>query len=433
MKKSNKKKRFKEKFTEDWHKQGQCSRAVKFIIPQPDDPSISSEDAIAIQEVDKLRLAMNSTVNALSRQIYNSLQDGLLDYKTLSGYKFPAFLKDEDKNKKWLDGLGLGLERQKRSATKHAVRLYVGYHKRNKELPSRVCVLKPNKSIIFEDGVIKDLTPDAQEGYLEFKTLGIKGAKVKVPYWIPTGLMRNKLFLPKDLAGWLDKRNGKLIFIGRAKVPINWKYKPQDALGFDLNLSQDNWITFDPPIGDVTKISRKRPQYFVAKLKSLNNKINDKETRHPERRKLRLQLQRTHAKFKKALHPILDLCRYAEKHKMLLCIDNLSCGARTGSFGQDHIIDMIVTYCENNEVPFVQVPTHYTSSLCPKCFCWGDRNGDDFYCPSCDKHSCSHEIAAAMIRHFGMIMWKHGEEALNEEIDRLKGRRKKKPRKKSRK
>ena len=398
---------------------------------------------LLVNKFNKFEKTCRNGVNYFSSILLQGLKDGRWSLKDVGKKNFQDVLRKAEECIEFFARFNLTVPRVQRSVCSLAIRFYKGYKQRNKKLPKRAPFLKENKAMFFCDGVISGLQYYGDDGKkkrlksvvydevkknnkyelkgeLDLKTFGDKQLKVlfRIPY--TKGMVHKIQYLATSPGGNIDKKNGRIVFV--VKVPFKWKYQPetdQNVLGFDINKNKDNFIYFSEAIklygSDKSSQTFKhgRNSYVLnleAKLKELNNIVNSKEFDTYRRRRIRKAIKKRHRQLNRIYAPICQsIIDFVVSKKMLLCIDDLSCGANHGSFGQDKIVPLLTTLCENQRVPHVVVPTPYTSKVCTNC---GEKSEDR---PSHDELICkncgplhAHNNAAQNIKKWGWNIWQEG-------------------------
>lgn len=405
-------------FSKEWVEDPSKNRAVNFVLLcDKNDPNYL--------HLVNLYYGLNRASNYLSKVMFRKLADEKFDRTLLRNEKFIDTLKDEFQDM-LIDDHGLYYARLRRSAATLPYRFYKGYAQRGKaikkKMPARPPSLDDKKAVFLRDQIFKDLTPEEKEfGTFRITVPGIlangKYPKIEVPYAV-VGSPENKLCMSSEPSGSLKIRKGRFVFCTRAEVSYKWAYQPIGSIGFDINKAHDHFLVFS----DAVEINGKSSNIFPATsemirlqddIRNLMKKTKEAPT-STVRRPLRKEWKRKHDKLKAVCVPV---CRavvdHAMKHKLLVSIDDLSCGAKTGTFGQDKVVTLMHTMCENRRVPFVRCPTPYTSKICSECGGFGSTadDYDTFYCDNCDCQINRHINAAAVIADRGMAIWEDGIEA----------------------
>jgi transposase len=203
------------------------------------------------------------------------------------------------------------------------------------------------------------------------------------------------------------------VFVAQLQKNVDAQYDPVDFLGFDINLEKGCWLVFNKNHDELNKYMNMPEDIkdLVQKIKEQNKILADKRLpvkqriyRTKQRRKQRYVWKEMHKelnkKCRKIAQEIIDLCI---KNKYCLCIDNLASGEKNGTFGQDHLVELLKTMCENQRAPFYSIPTPYTSQTCSECGYKDakNRNRNSFKCLKCYYDDDSHSNAAKNIANFG--------------------------------
>lgn len=420
----------KEKFNDKWSTSPTKKRGVKFMLAPTDEQH---------QTMLEYQVRHKEAVAHMAAVILKKLQDGSVTQEQIEPQRNSKFAdslwKTEDKH--LTKTLGLTKSRQKRGACFLALRFFRGYLKRNNKLPKELPRLRHTKATYLEDGIVKDKSKGKAEGIFRMSVHG-RGEKKKAPhididYTIPKGMMYKKSHVPDDFGGNLVRSGDKWWFTAVATIPFEWQYEPEQAIGFDLNKTPKFFITlsekikFDGEERDTLPHSKAITSH-AKKLTKLNEEIKDETLTSKQRRAVRKKWHKAHLKMERLCKPYCDqIISQAKEKKALLCIDDLSCGARTGSFGQDKVVSMLTKMCEDQGVPYIAVPTPYTSKVCNKCKAKGERpNPDVVECPNCGTVAAHHN-AAKNIAEWGMKIWKEGEAPFRKWRDKLYKTNKKTP------
>jgi hypothetical protein len=238
-------------------------------------------------------------------------------------------------------------------------------------------------------------------------------------------------------------------------------YIPAGIKGTDFNRDPESWIS----LSDGTKIARNNElQTWVAQLDVMSQFVNkdkynivpdrqfrrgkvipnpdgsrktihdydipsvdkkiakwakegihiDKEMIPLTRRKQRKLVKRLHAKINnkalKIAQSIIDDCI---ANKLILGIDDLSCGGQTGTFGHEHIKDSLIDLAEKKGVPYYAVQTYYTSQRCMSCGCIDKNNRptkksyNEFKCINCGYTSDAQINAAENVAYFTQQLYEN--------------------------
>jgi len=303
---------------------------------------------------------------------------------------------------------------------------YISYVSRNKKLgrliPKRQLGFSTTKGTFIRKAIFKNnniLIP-CNGGNINKKSG--KQQFLKIPYKILYDKNNKKEISTKEVSGNLlyNKLSNEFLFIVKSDLKIVWLYQPQKFLGIDINKNKDNYITFSESLNDIQKIVRPilinklcKTLRFLNQLllKDGKNKINTKQRRH-----IRRAWFNTHKQIKNKLSQIAShIIDHAIKNKICLCIDTAWTGASNGEYGQE-ILTILVEKCENMGVPFVLVPSPYTSQRCASCGEQHIRNTktNKYYCSGCGYEECADINGAKNIVYFGEKIWNDGYEAFKE-------------------
>jgi transposase len=226
---------------------------------------------------------------------------------------------------------------------------------------------------------------------------------------IPCKVLYNKELHKKEISGNLiNNNNNTYIFAARGKCPINWLYVPIASLGIDINKSPQNFVTLSNNI----KIPHNELIIKQCKtINTLNRLLKDKSgstIKSKKRRHVRRAWKNVHRALLKSVSKIVNnIINDAIANKLLLCIDTANTGAKNGTYGQDKFISLLINGCENKGIPFVLVPTFFTSQRCSICGQQGKRKGEAFTC-ICGAFLDADINAAKNIADFGTHIWNNG-------------------------
>jgi transposase len=203
------------------------------------------------------------------------------------------------------------------------------------------------------------------------------------------------------------------VLLPRVEIDIVWDYIPVTTVAFDINMDNTQAMTLSEPIdifGTITnKIARPTEALELQnRISRLNKRLGDKLNRK-ERNKIRDAIKRYHRKHVRIWTPyIQEILQHVRDKQGLFCIDDLSCGADSGTFGQDAIVEASQQLCEDTSTPFVLVETPYTSKMCHICLQLGNRPDPDTFI--CLEHGIidGQENGAKVIAQRGMRIWEIG-------------------------
>lgn len=218
----------------------------------------------------------------------------------------------------------------------------------------------------------------------------------------------------------------------KAAVPIlvDTKYEPIGFIGFDINQTPMDWITFDDGekiarpdemsalirknnilTKEVNKKKKRKKDIEKAKAKPKSKQEDDiKDINTKQRKKKRLEKDKVLIAIQKSTRPFaLQIINKAQSEKMGIAIDKINTGATGGEFGQ-YISEYVQLLCEDMRIPFYVSPSPYTSMTCSKCqyIDKKNRNADKFHCLRCKHSEDSHVNAANNIRKVGEELYEYG-------------------------
>lgn len=299
----------------------------------------------------------------------------------------------------------------KRQIIRPVLERYKSYLLRNKRLPNYSIAIKQKDLAVYDGCVFLD----KHDRKLEFRFHPVKDKDpVSVPYEYAGTMGKYENYLSDKPGGQLNFRANRAFYTARATIPVTWKYQPKDFVGFDCNKSKETFLTWSKPIiffGDELKVLKKthskleRVFSIEKSLKELNG-IENKKSKI--RRKIKLKHKYHEKEYVLIVKEILD---YFESNNFGIIIDMLSCGARTGTFGQDKLCSLLVRECENRGIPYILCPTPYTTRLCNVC---GHLHGKielsvrKFDCQGCGIELNRDDNAAKNIEARGKLIWELG-------------------------
>ena len=313
---------------------------------------------------------LSGDITKISRyDIYH--KDGIREPKDDHGrfYSAADYVREVLDDTDIFDGAREKCQSFKRMFLYYVMERYTSYFKRNGSDKIPTIVIKQNKSLYYkESGFIK---VDLENSKLVVTTLY---GEIDVPFKYSL----KSEHLKKEGKNKEIKVGGNFVigqnaFVAKVDFEKNVLYDPKSVLSFDLNKTKSDWIVFN----DSTKIVPcKDIEKLIDDIRILNTSL-DKDKKKPiskrafrtkERRKIRYNWIEKHKQLNALISIIVNqICEKAIKSKSLLCIDSVTTGQKNGTFGQDHLIKLLVTRCENKGIPFYVVPCANTSRRCSKC------------------------------------------------------------------
>ena len=331
--------------------------------------------------------------------------EGIMKYDLTEAQFIKTFLKEETAP---FDGLRVS--KHLRSLYKQVVRKYRGKAKRDrgsgkKKKPLKDCasyISQRANTVVASDGFfswpdkvinneIKFKNINGEHCSFDFRTSSKKKGIEKNALKYLSKMDPTKhfgatvIFTPKHLQ---NKLNTIASVVASTDTDLTFAYDPVGWVGFDLNLSEkfDNWIYFSEPVFGENKIAKsqhkniieieKRLSYFNS-LINIPKKVKDRKINSKTRGKLRLKVQELHKLHEKAIagskFPSSDLtivealCNYAEENQKGVAIDSVKSGSANGTFGQDKIPNLVISECQKRRIPYILVPSFYTSRRCVEC------------------------------------------------------------------
>lgn len=344
------------------------------------------------------------TVDNLIRSTLDRIKDGTYPEDAFERKELHrAIQRDEAKYLK-SDEVDFQLERLRRSACMKAWEMLRAVYKRfNNKVPDSPPRLRNSKTVSLKDGAVTDLSLRKKEGEKGFRksappknafvftlhgALKVDGKrcndpKVEIPYEVMKGSHKNKKWMERGFGCNLKFKDGHWVVAAAAWIPFKWSYVPTASLGFDLNETPEDFITFSD---GAVFAADDRLLRCIARLDDLNAQLRDKTRKFiknsSERSAVRHKVFLAHRRLRRLCQAYCQrIIDKAVAAKAVLCIDDLS--LKSGSFGQEHIIDTLQQMCEDAGIPFVLMPTYHTSKMHNGCKRWAER-------PTTAQGVCSH-------------------------------------------
>lgn len=296
-------------------------------------------------------------------------------------------------------------ESLKREMLMYVLERYSGYFQRNGNTKVPTISIK-GKGLYLNDRVAKI---DTNKKTLTIPTLY---GTFELKY---NHSLKHEFLTHKKYGGNLNIK--QRCFVAAIDVPFVQKYQAECYLGFDLNKCEKDWVV----LNDGTKISAPdNISEAFDRIRELNRSLDqDKKLpvkqrryRSKQRRKLRLQWKREHRNLRRMILRIAEeIIQLAISKRAHLCIDSVKTGQRMGTFGQDHLIPLLQTMCENMGIPFHVVPCKNTSRRCNKCgYVHKDNRVDTetFVCQSCGVRLDAQENGAKNVAYQGSRLFEAG-------------------------
>ena len=172
----------------------------------------------------------------------------------------------------------------------------------------------------------------------------------------------------------IKKRGKHHRFTMQHKRYVHFDYIPEDFVGFDINRSPENWLTFaDLKDDKIWVIELKGEAAELVERRRLLNRDVDNNNRErmksSQRKPLRYELKKVLPKRQKKLirKIFIPILTNLKKEKKGLAIDGCAAGGRSGSFLQDTINKTLPLLCEDMGVPYEVVDPRGTSQTCSAC------------------------------------------------------------------
>lgn len=255
----------------------------------------------------------------------------------------------------------------KRGLVTYVLERFVGYGTRNKHKKI------PRIRIHGKSYYLKDTSAKVD---LDNKTLTVPTlyGTITMTY---KGSIKEDLFLEKQNAGKCTGGNIVIrqgCYIAAVEASSTILYNPTNVLGFDLNKTEQDWVCFNDgekiSLPDDVGVSFEEIKQLNTYLdKDKKKKTSKREYNTKQRRPKRLSWEKEHNRVKNLIYRnvVLKIVDKAIANKSLVAIDSVKGGATLGTFGQDHLIPLLQTECENRGVPFYVVPCKNTSRRCSEC------------------------------------------------------------------
>ena len=214
---------------------------------------------------------------------------------------------------------------------------------------------------------------------------------------------------------YIKKQN---CIVTQVRIPFEPIYDPQGVLGTDFNKSTNDRIV----LSNGYKIAATDRQLELERqikevnkiLKEKDGPVNNRTMNSKKRRTLRKKQKSLHAAalnaYRESVQEVVDI---AKNNQLLLCIDTVKTGQDLGTWGQDKIIPLMITICENSGIPFYAVPCANTSKRCPHCGYIPPEKGqnknrpstNEFKCQECSYEEDAQLVGALNIAYFGKEMY----------------------------
>jgi len=381
-----------------------------------------NQETMLLEILNGFKKAVNDSLEIIHDK-YNNQEISLDDLKPKRA-KFPDDFTRE-LMPKFQERFGWNKQAPAKAISFKAIEMYSSRAKRfKKKSITSPPKIKNGKSIQIQSSGVVKISNDIFSYYLkDNEWLSIPFTIPEAAQWKIETLKRNYSLNTKGewfKGGNLIRYNsGRWEYVMVLLIDFEWAYLPQASLGIDLNRHKDNSIVFSQSINEKIKLSLSPAcQNAIQGLNELNKEWKEKYDRkfpserltQARRSAIRFKIQRKHAHFLKIIRPIVDSWfPFIKENRFLLCIDNLTAGANMGSFGHDKIIKYLQKRCYEERIPFVLVPTAYTSQMCLGCDAQLDRETHDkTQCPNCHSAFDAHISGAKNIARFGLIIWKEG-------------------------
>lgn len=322
----------------------------------------------------------------------------------------------------------------KRQLIRPVLERYISYKKRFRKLPKHPIAIKP-KNIAIYDGCV-EMDKISKNIILRYHPKD-NSQYISMPYGFCGTMGKKEKFISEKPGGQLVFSKNRTFFTVRANIPFKWQYQPQSFIGFDCNKSKETFLVFSKDIelfGQKLRVLKKthsclkRALSLEGQLAVLNkikldkiqlkkDKIQlkkDKIKKSKIRNKIKLKHKHHEKSYLILVYEILD---YIEKNQLGIAIDALFVGGKTGSFGHDKLIKLLIREAENRCIPYVEVPTPYTTRVCSECGHLHDTiplEVRKFVCVNCKIELSRDYNSARNIEKRGAEIWELG----TEEVDK---------------
>lgn len=250
--------------------------------------------------------------------------------------------------------------------------------------------------------------------------------RISLNFFVPTrqkDLVTNSDFTREDdrRGGWVTRRYDKKSKCNKYFMTIlvvheyDTVYIPEGTLSFDFNKRKDVFLVFS----DGTKIGRDESMEFLIKENNDVNKEFRKSQGKDSSRNRALNIKRIemHKLLKQRMSTLVNdiIHNKVIPNKLLVAIDDLTDKKNT-SFGQYEFKEILIKELIRLKIPFVLVPTPFTSKICSYC---SDFVNGKFYlverpspeimrCTNCGKVCDADENAANNIAIDGEYLFYNG-------------------------
>jgi predicted RNA-binding Zn-ribbon protein involved in translation (DUF1610 family) len=288
---------------------------------------------------------------------------------------------------------------------------YCAYYNRNKKIPNNPIQFRENCSIFWKDGGIRLLNDNT----LTVKTFDTSIIEVSYTIMNHDNEKAQTMEILKECGGNLIRKTGSpWHFVLQCQKNFAWQYEPEIFLGIDVGKKKEDFIHMSN--GRFWSCPDEVVQW-QKNIKTINHTIKNSfgsaDIRTKQRNRLHIKRKKAHKQHKKHLVQtsiIDDIIQEAIDNRALLCLDKLTSGTKNGTFGQDVLLPQLKKRCIAEGIPFVSVPTPYTSQRCNKCNYACDPNNKDkrFKCLNCGHEDHRDQNAAKNIAEFGLYIWTYG-------------------------
>lgn len=279
----------------------------------------------------------------------------------------------------------------KREILHYCMERYNGYSRRNGDEKIPHIVVKENKSMYIKESRI---SLDSENKKLIVPTL-YRTHEIPFSYSLKDEYINGKFG-----GNFVIDQN---VFVAAVEFENQVLYNPEHTMSFDINKTTEDWLVFNGggriphPEKALKLIENIREINKLLKVDK-NKKVSERMYKSKQRSKIRYKWIDMHRELKNEIAKVAAfICNAAIKNKSLLCIDSVKTGQSNGTFGQDHLIPMLRTMCENRGIPFYIVPCKNTSRRCSVCGYIDKENRistNEFCCQDCG-YQCDAQLNGA--------------------------------------
>ena len=380
---------------------------------------------------------ITTIIRKLSKKILTDLKhlpDDQLTKQLVGPFATTTLARNIAKNNLyWMKEFGINTQSNGALITHIVSQPYCAYFQRNKKLPNLPIQFRDTCSIFWKDGGITNGQPYS----LTIKKPTLNDQTITVPYQLKLHDIPNAEFTELSLTGesggnLIRKENQQWHFVLQGCKPFKWSYEPQKFLGIDVGKQKDCFIYMSNGKHWECPDSVIHYQDIIRKLnKQIKDSFFNNTIKSKQRNRLHIKRKKLHRKHSKALIKqttiIDDIIAITKQEQALLCLDKLTSGTKNGTFGQDKLLPELHKRCVHEGIPFVSVPTPYTSQRCNICGYTSPVNLDNktFICHKCTNVDHRDTNAAKNIAEFGFYIWNYGKPKFKKLTDQIRIEQKK--------